>query len=73
MASHAGACGGKRHLITGVGIGVARPALQTARDMSFVAVGKRLRRTCMVGQIVRDFLFGGLLRASAEDEQKQRR
>jgi hypothetical protein len=61
-------------LITGVGIGVARPALQAPRDMSFMAVGKRLRRTCVFRQIVRDFLFARrLLRSSTEHQQKQRR
>jgi len=73
VAAHARRNRGKGHLTARVGIRVTLAALQAARDMGFVAVGKRLRGRDAPGNIIGDFLFRGLLRMSSHRHQEKRR
>ena len=58
VAHHASGAGRKRHLSARIGIGVALLAPQAEREMRLVAIGKRLRRRGMFGEIVGHLLFG---------------
>jgi hypothetical protein len=62
MASHARGRGGKRHLIAGIGIGVAGLALQSLSDVRFVTERERLLGSQMRREVISHLLLGSLRR-----------
>jgi hypothetical protein len=71
MTSHARARGGKRHLIAGIGIGVAGLALQSPSDVRFVTERERLVRSRMRREVLSHFLLGSLRRLLCPCDEAQ--